>query len=129
MSCGIGCSCSSDPMWLWLWHRWAAVALIRLLAWELPCAAGAALEKTKRKKKENLAVAGSDDCSELPWKRLTSRLDLPDAHVHHHGPLSDVRFHECCKVATVHLLDVFQVWLTVIWDHLGTLLMNIQTTI
>ena len=28
-----------------LWHRLAAVALIRPLAWELPCATGAALKR------------------------------------------------------------------------------------
>ena len=42
-----------DLALLWLWHRPAAVALIRSLAWELPYAAGAALEKAKRQKKKN----------------------------------------------------------------------------
>ena len=32
-----------------LWCRPAAIAPIRPLAWEPPCAAGAALEKTKKK--------------------------------------------------------------------------------
>lgn len=68
-------------------------------------------------------------CSESRCKCLTSRFNFPDAHVHHHWPLSDMGFHERGQVTTVHLLDMFQVWLTVIWDHLGTLLMNIQTTI
>ena len=45
----------SDLAWLWLWLRlWcrpAAVTLIRLLAWEPPYAAGAALKsKTKQNK-------------------------------------------------------------------------------
>ena len=39
-------------MLLWLWHRLAATALIQPLAWELPYAVGAALEKTKKKEKE-----------------------------------------------------------------------------
>ena len=52
MSCGIGCRHGSDPALLWLWHRPAATAPIRPLAWEPPHGAGAALEKTKRKKKE-----------------------------------------------------------------------------
>lgn len=69
------------------------------------------------------------NCSEPHGKCLTSRFNFPDAHVHHHRPLGDMGFHERCKVTTVHLLDMFQVGLTVIWDHLGTLLMNIQTTI
>ena len=62
-------------------------------------------------------------------KHLTSGLDLPDAHVYNHWSLGDVSFHECCQVAAVHLLHVLQVWLTVIGDHLGTLLVNIQSKI
>ena len=41
-----------DPVLLWLWCRLAAAALIRPLAWELPHAVGAALEKAKRQKKK-----------------------------------------------------------------------------
>ena len=41
--CGVGRRCSSDPVLLWLWCRLAATALIRLLAWELPCAVDVAL--------------------------------------------------------------------------------------
>ena len=35
-----------------LWRRLAAIAPIRLLAWEPPYASSVALEKTKKKKKE-----------------------------------------------------------------------------
>ena len=35
----------------WLWHRPAAAAPIQPLAWELPCATGAALNRPKKKKK------------------------------------------------------------------------------
>ena len=52
MSCGVGCRHDSDPELLWLWHRLAATAPIRPLAWEPPYATGAALEKTKKKKKK-----------------------------------------------------------------------------
>lgn len=65
----------------------------------------------------------------LHRKCLTSGFDLPDAHVHHHGPLGGVRFDERGQVAAVHLLHVLQVWLTVVGDHLGALLVNIQSTI
>ena len=34
-----------DPALLWLWCRLAAVALIRPLAWKLPCAVVVALKK------------------------------------------------------------------------------------
>ena len=43
VSCDVGHRHASDIMLLWLWCRLAAVAPIRLLAWELPYAAGAAL--------------------------------------------------------------------------------------
>ena len=52
MSCGVGCKRDLDLAWLWLWCRLAAVVLIRPLAWELPCAAGAALERKKQKNKK-----------------------------------------------------------------------------
>ena len=48
MSCGIGRRHGSDLALLWLWHRPAATILIRPLAWELPCATGAALKKIKK---------------------------------------------------------------------------------
>ena len=50
MSCGVGCRRGLDLVLLWLWSRPAATALIRPLAWEPPCAAGAALEMAKRQK-------------------------------------------------------------------------------
>ena len=50
MSCGVGCRHSLDPALMWLWCRPAATALIRLLAWEPPYAAGAAQEMAKRQK-------------------------------------------------------------------------------
>lgn len=65
----------------------------------------------------------------LHRKCLTSGLYLPDAHIHHHGPLGGVRFDERGQVTAVHLLHMLQVWLTVVGDHLGALLVNIQPTI
>ena len=53
MSCGVGQRHSLDPVLLWLWCRVAAIAPIQPLAWEPPYAAGAALEKDKKKKKKN----------------------------------------------------------------------------
>ena len=40
-----------DLALLWLWHRPTAIAPIRPLAWEPPCAMGAALKRQKDKKK------------------------------------------------------------------------------
>ena len=51
MSCGVGHRCGLDPTLLWLWRRPAATAPIGPLAWESPCAAGEAIEKTKNKNK------------------------------------------------------------------------------
>ena len=41
-----------DPPLLWLWCRPAAVAPIQPLAWKLPCAAGVALKRPKKKKEK-----------------------------------------------------------------------------
>ena len=49
MRCGVGHRCNLDPVLLWLWGRPAAVALIRLLAQELPHAAGGALKRERKK--------------------------------------------------------------------------------
>ena len=50
MSCGVGRRCGSDSALLWLWHRLAAIALTGPLAWEPPCATGAALKKRERER-------------------------------------------------------------------------------
>ena len=52
IQCGVGCRCGSDPELLCLWYSLVATTLIRPLAWEPPYAAGAALEKAKRRKKK-----------------------------------------------------------------------------
>ena len=49
MSCGVGCRRGSDLVLLWLWRRLVAIAPIRPLALEPPCAAGAALKRQKTK--------------------------------------------------------------------------------
>ena len=46
---GVGPRCSSDLVLLWLWCRLAAMAPIRPLTWEPPCAVGAALKSKKIK--------------------------------------------------------------------------------
>ena len=48
---GVGRRCGLDPELLWLWYRPVATAPIRPLAWELPYATGAALEKTNKQTK------------------------------------------------------------------------------
>ena len=59
-----------DPVWPWLWCRPAAVAPIQPLAWELPCATGAALKKTTKTGK--------------PWvsSQLHPYLSVPGSPVH-----------------------------------------------
>ena len=51
MSCGVSRRRGLDLMllWFWLWYGPVATGPIRPLAWELPYAAGAALEKPKKK--------------------------------------------------------------------------------
>ena len=47
---------------LWLWYRPAAAVPIRPIAWELPCAVGAALKKKKKRgeKKKNGIIKVKD---------------------------------------------------------------------
>ena len=52
MSCGVSHRLGSDLALQWLWCRPAAVALILSLAWEPPCAVGAALKSKKQKQKQ-----------------------------------------------------------------------------
>ena len=56
VSCGVGRRRGWGPPLLWLWRRPAATAPIRTLAWELPYASGAALEKRKKTKKKKKKV-------------------------------------------------------------------------
>ena len=48
LSCGIDRRQGSDLALLWVWCRLAAIALIRLLPWELPYATGMALKSRKK---------------------------------------------------------------------------------
>ena len=52
LSCGVGCRHGSDLVLLWLWLLPTATALIWLLSWELPFAAGATLKRPKKRKKK-----------------------------------------------------------------------------
>ena len=52
MSCSTGSRLSLDPPLMWLWCRPAATALIQALAWEPPCAVGAALKNYRGKEKK-----------------------------------------------------------------------------
>ena len=49
MSCAVGRRHGLDPTLLWLWCRLTTAAPFGPLAWESPCAAGAAIGKTKKK--------------------------------------------------------------------------------
>ena len=63
MSCDVGCRWGSDPALLWLWCRPAAIAPIRLLAWEPPYAVDVALKSKKNKKTEKQKT--SDMCIQI----------------------------------------------------------------
>ena len=61
MSCGVGCCRVSDPVLLGLWYRLAAVALIQLLAWELPYDTDVALKKRASERKRRPACLNADE--------------------------------------------------------------------
>ena len=78
MSCGVGHRCGSDLPLLWLWCRPAAAAPIETLAWELPCATGAALKrknKTKQKPKSDPQKGrrGADCATRGRWRAVALR--------------------------------------------------------
>ena len=86
MSCGMSQRHSSDPTLLWLWYRLAPVALIQLLAWELPYAMGVTLKKQKKKKSASLVVALG--VLGRPWPSISAQfatlihgLHLGDQHL------------------------------------------------
>ena len=56
MSCGVGHRQDSDPSLLWLCRGLAAVALVRLLAWEPPYAMGVTLKEKKKKLEPKNAI-------------------------------------------------------------------------
>ena len=50
MSCGVDQRPGLDLALLWLWRRPVAIAPIQPLAWEPPCATGAALKRQEDQK-------------------------------------------------------------------------------
>ena len=75
MSCGVGCRLGLDPTLLWLWHRPAAIALIRPLGWEPPCAAGVALKKKTKNKKRKILSAPPQQAPLCPHIGTTPKND------------------------------------------------------
>lgn len=59
----------------------------------------------------------------------TSWLDLPYAHVHHHGPGRVVGVHQGRQVAAVDFTDVPQVGFAVIGHQRGALLVDVQPAV
>ena len=94
MSCGVGHRRGGS-----IWHRLAATALIRPLAWEPPCAVGAALkgQKTKKKKSKGstgaLKPRGGGMKADHPygpwtmtWEASSSVLATTTCHHYHQAP-------------------------------------------
>ena len=65
-----------DLVLLWLWQRPVATALIRPLTWETPYAAGAALEKAKRKKRKQSSWGGEGTTDLILDHRGITRMKL-----------------------------------------------------
>ena len=84
MSCGVGHRRGSNLAFLWLWHRPAATVPIGLLAWEFPLAAGAASEKTKRKKKRG-DTNGNNVSGSVPFSVPVYSIFLGIRHIKGNG--------------------------------------------
>lgn len=61
--------------------------------------------------------------------RLTSGLDLPYAHVHHHGPGRVVGVHQGGQVAAVDFTDVPQVGFAVVGHQGRALFVDVQPAV
>lgn len=61
--------------------------------------------------------------------KRTSGLDLPDAHVHHHGPRRVVGVDQRGQVAAVDLADVSQAGLAVVGHQGGALPVHVQAAV
>ena len=74
VSCGVGCRCGSDVVLLWLWCRPAAPTPMRPLAWEPPCAPGAALkgQETRTMTTKRNSARASSLGSGKEWPALCS---------------------------------------------------------
>ena len=68
MSCGVGRRRSLDPVLLWLWCRPVAMAPIRPLVWEPPCAMGVAPEKAKRQKNKYIEMTSEQRANSEHWQ-------------------------------------------------------------
>ena len=76
MSGGVDCRCGLDPAWLWLWGRLVAVAPMRPLAWEPPCAVGAALKSKKKKVAKRLGLKNSNRQKDQKIKKLKKKITM-----------------------------------------------------
>ena len=88
VSCGVCRRRGSDPELLWLWRRPAATAPIQPLVWEPPNAAGAALEKAKKKSyKQNQPFIGEMGADLLPsvWDRYLKQITSFGVRLWHSG--------------------------------------------
>ena len=74
MSCGVVYGQVLDPALLWLRCRLAAVALIRLLAWEPPYALGTSPKSQKKKKKKKKKSASAFISEKIKIYLSTSKI-------------------------------------------------------
>ena len=73
MRCAVGHRLGSHRDLLWLWYMPAAVVLIRPLAWETPCAAGAAIKNQNQN--QNQRERGRQRETERDRERQRERED------------------------------------------------------
>ena len=83
-SCGVGHRCGLDPVLRLVVAQPAAAALIRPLAWELPYAAGVAIKRKKKRKKEKIGN----------WKNLKGNLE--SLFLKHGAGIGNRQLHTLC---------------------------------
>ena len=76
MRCAVGHRLGSHRDLLWLWYMPAAVVLIRPLAWETPCAAGAAIKNQNQNQNQREREGDRERQREREDKRKIEEMKL-----------------------------------------------------
>ena len=109
MSCGVGCRHGSVPVLLWLWCRLAAADPIQPIAWEPLYAAGTALNRGKKRRKNLSTITHLQSRPSLPAQQ-TSSYHLYRFICSRHGPhIESYNIWPCESGCTQHVFRVHPV--------------------
>ena len=93
----MGSRCGLDPTLLWLWYGPAAVAPIRPLVWEPPCATVVALKRQRKRKRQGQKVGGGQGLGEGNGQLRFNRAEGPSGEMERvlETMVLAAQWHEC----------------------------------